>query len=47
MNQETDVAITRTTTQDKAWFWTTIAVGPLAVLGAGRLLRRRSKELRR
>ncbi len=47
VNQETDVAITRTTMQDKVWFWTTIVLGPLAVLGAGRLLRRRTKEIRR
>ncbi len=45
VNQETDVAITRTTTQDKVWFWTTIFVGPLGVLGAGLVFRRRKKEI--
>lgn len=47
VNQETDVAVTRTSTQDKVWFWSTIVLGPLGVLGAGRFLRRRTKEIRR
>jgi hypothetical protein len=47
VNQETDVAITRTTTQDKVWFWTTIVLGPIAVLGAGLVFRRRKKEILR
>jgi len=46
-NQENDVAISRTTTQDKVWFWTTIALGPMAVLGAGLVFRRRKKEILR
>ncbi len=45
VNQETDVAISRTTTQDKVWFWTTIFLGPMAVLAAGMVLRRRKKEI--
>ncbi len=44
-NQENDVAISRTTTQDKVWFWTTIVLGPMAVLGAGLVFRRRKKEI--
>jgi hypothetical protein len=47
VNQETDVAITRTTTQDKVWFWTTIFLGPLGVLGAGMVFRRRKKDILR
>lgn len=47
VNQETDVAITRTTTQDKVWFWTTIALGPVAVMAAGLVFRRRKKEVAR
>lgn len=45
VNQETDVAITRTTAQDKVWFWTTIFLGPVGVLGAGMIFRRRKKEI--
>ena len=45
VNQETDVAISRTTTQDKVWFWTTTFLGPVGVLGAGLVFRRRKKEI--
>lgn len=44
VNQENDVPLTRTRTQDVAWFYGTTFLAPLAVLGLGLAMRRKAKR---
>lgn len=43
-NSEQDVAMTRTREQDNLWFYGTTVLAPLAIVGLGALVRRRTKK---